>query len=65
MKSNKDLLIQYAGFATQLVVSLGITVFGGQWLDKHFLGSSPILVWVLPMFVIMALIIKVIKDTSK
>ncbi len=65
MKSNKDILLQYTGLVTQLLFSLGLTLFAGKWLDQHFFNSNPILVWVLPMFVIIGIIIKVIKDTSK
>jgi hypothetical protein len=65
MRSNKDLILQYAGLATQLLVSLGLSAYIGLWLDNHFLNAMPILVWVLPMFVLIGLIIKVIKDTSK
>lgn len=65
MKSNKDILLQYAGLATQLFVSLGLSAYLGLWLDKHILHNMPVLVWVLPLVVIVGLIIKVIKDTSK
>lgn len=65
MKSNKELLFQYAGFATQLLVGLGVFVFVGLWIDKYFFKSTPIFVWLLPLFLLISLIIKVIKDTSK
>ena len=62
---NKRLLLQYAGFAAQLLVSLGLSVAIGLWIDKHFLQSMPWFVWILPMIVLIGLILKVIKDTSK
>ena len=61
---NKKLLLQYAGFATQLLVSLGLSAFVGLWVDKHLLKSIPLLVWLLPLIVLIVLIVKVIKDTS-
>ena len=60
----KNILMQYAGFATQLAGVLLVAVFGGQWLDKHTGIDFPILIWLLPLLVLIALLIKVVKDTS-
>lgn len=60
----KNTLMQYAGFATQLAGVLLIAVFAGQWLDKHTGIDFPILIWLLPLLVLIALLIKVVKDTS-
>jgi len=64
-KSNKDLLLQYAGLATQLLVLLAITIWAGIKLDKWLKFSTPLFTWVLPLVSIVALMIKIIKDTSK
>ncbi len=64
-KSNSKLLLQYAGLATQLLVLLAITVWAGMKLDKWLKFSTPLFTWVLPLVVITALMIKIIKDTSK
>jgi len=65
-KDNRNrLLFQYAGFATQLMIVLGLAVYGGVWADKKLNLTFPLLLWVLPLVVIVAMIIKVIKDTSK
>jgi hypothetical protein len=64
-KSNKDLLLQYAGLATQLLVLLVITVWAGIKLDKWLKFSTPLFTWVLPLISIVSLMIKIIKDTSK
>jgi hypothetical protein len=64
-KSNKDLLLQYAGLATQLLVLLAITIWAGIKLDKWLKFSTPLFTWVLPLISIVALMIKIIKDTSK
>lgn len=63
--SNKKLLLQYLGFAFQLIVALGITVIAGKWLDKQLGFATPLLVWILPLITIIAMIIKAVKDTSK
>lgn len=63
---NRDkLLWQYAGLATQLLVSLGLTLYVGDWVDKKWAIGFPLLAWVLPLLVLIATFIKLIKDTSK
>ena len=64
-KSNNKLLLQYAGLATQLLVLLAITVWTGIKLDKWLKFTTPLFTWVLPIVAIVALMIKIIKDTSK
>jgi hypothetical protein len=63
-RSNADLM-KYAGLGMQLLVSLGLAVFVGykadQWLHVRF----PILVWALPLIVLVLLIYKLIRETSK
>jgi F0F1-type ATP synthase assembly protein I len=61
----KRLLLQYAGLATQLIVSLGIGVLIGHWIDKKMNLSVPVFTWLLPLIVLIAIFIKVFKDTSR
>lgn len=61
---NNHLLWQYAGLATQLLISLGIALYLGQWLDKKIGWNLSLLVWILPLLVLLATMIKLIKDTS-
>lgn len=49
----------------QILVSLGLAVFIGLKLDSWIGTSFPILVWLLPLLVIIGMIIKTIRDTSK
>ena len=58
-------LIRYAGLSTQVVVSIGVSVFLGIKADKGLKVSFPILSWCLPLLVIVVLIIKLIKDSSR
>lgn len=64
-KSNRQLLLEYSGFAFTLMASAGIATYLGlkmdDWLDIRY----PVFVWLLPFIVIVFLIIKAIKDTSK
>lgn len=59
------LLRQYAGIASQFVISIGAGVFIGLKLDKWIKIQIPLLVWILPLLIIIITILKLIKDTSK
>jgi len=63
-KGNSD-LTKYLGLATQIMVSLGLSVFLGIKLDKWLSFSTPLFVWILPLLVLVGMIWKIIKDTSK
>jgi len=64
-ESNNKILLRYAGMGAQILVSLGLALFIGLKLDAWINTSFPILVWLLPLLVIIGMIIKTIKDTSK
>jgi hypothetical protein len=64
-KPDNKLLWKYAGLATQFVVAIGLAVYGGLWFDKWMKIKIPLAVWVLPLLVIVAVIIKIIKDTAQ
>ncbi|MES2883004.1 MAG: hypothetical protein V4676_12715 [Bacteroidota bacterium] len=57
--------MRYASWGTQIFVLLGLAVWGGLKLDKLFNTPLPLLVWILPFVILIAMIWKVIKDTSK
>ena len=61
----RNILMQYAGFATQLAAALLLAVFAGKWLDKYTGIGFPILIWLLPLLVLIVLLVKVVRDTSK
>lgn len=63
-ESNHKLLWKYAGLATQLFIAIGLAVFLGIKLDKTFLFITPVFIWLLPLLVIVAIIYKVVKDTT-
>ena len=62
---SNNLLRQYAGLATQLMVSLLLALYLGNWVDKKLGVGFSLLVWLLPLLVLVATFIKLIKDTSK
>ena len=64
-QSNNKILLRYAGMGMQILVSLGLALFIGLKLDAWIRTSFPVLVWLLPLLVIVGMIIKTIKDTSK
>lgn len=57
--------MRYAGQGTQILVSLGIAVFAGYKIDSWLGISLPLLVWLLPLIVLVAMMYKLIKETSK
>jgi hypothetical protein len=64
-KPDNQLLWQYAGLATQLLVGLGLMLWLGGWLDGYFGWNGPYLVWILPLLLLIGVLIKVLRDTSK
>ncbi|RFM28766.1 AtpZ/AtpI family protein [Deminuibacter soli] len=64
-QNNNRLLLQYAGFAFQIMVGLALGVYAGHQFDKWLKTGFPLLVWILPLMVIIALIVKAVKDTNK
>ena len=63
--SGRSLLYKYLGFGFQLILLLGIAVYAGIRIDKKLAFTTPMFVWVLPLIILAATIIKVIKDTSR
>ena len=57
-------LMRYAGLGSQILVSLGIAVFAGYKIDRWVKIPLPLLVWLLPLIVLIAIIYKLIKETS-
>lgn len=57
--------MRYAGLGTQILVSLGIAVFAGYKIDSWLGISLPLLVWLLPLVVLIVMMYKLIKETSK
>jgi carbon starvation protein CstA len=64
-KSDNNILWRYAGMGAQILAALGLALFIGLKLDAWIRTPFPLLVWLLPLLVIIGMIIKTIKDTSK
>ncbi len=62
--SNKQVLYQYAGMATQFLVVIGITVYAGLKADQWLNWAMPIWVWVLPLLAIVGMIYGIIRRIS-
>jgi hypothetical protein len=65
LKTNKQLLWQYAGFAFQLFVLLAIAVFAGLKFDEWLNLLIPVFVWLLPLISIIGTILKALNDTKR
>ncbi len=60
---NKSLL-QYAGMAAQFAIAIGLALFIGIKLDAWLALKNPMLTWILPLLFIVAIIYKIVIDTS-
>jgi len=58
-------LMRWAGLGTEMVASVGLSVFLGVKADKWLKLSFPILSWVLPLLVISGLLINLVRSGSK
>jgi hypothetical protein len=58
-------LMQYAGWAAQVMAALALGVYAGFKLDKWIAFAIPICIWLLPLLILIGLLLKVVKDTSK
>jgi len=58
-------LLRYASLGTQFLVSLGLAVFLGLKADRWLKISAPLLVWLLPLVVLLGMLYKIIRETSK
>lgn len=63
-KKSSAQLWQYAGIGGQLLVSLGIGVFLGLKADEWVKFKIPLFVWLLPLLILIAMIVRLLKDTS-
>ena len=63
--SNRNPLWQYAGMGGQLLASLGIGVFLGLKADEWMKFRIPLLIWLLPLLILVGIILKLVKDTSR
>ena len=66
-RSNKNYsdLLRYASMGTQIFVALGLAVFVGLKVDKWLKISAPLLVLILHVIVLVGIIYKIVKETSK
>ncbi len=63
--NNDNLLWKYAGLTAQFLIGIGLFTFFGLKIDNYFEWKTPITVWALPLIFIVAIIIKIVSDTSK
>jgi len=62
---NRQELLRYAGLSSEVLVSVGLSLFIGIKADKWVALSFPLFSWALPLLVIVVLIIKLIKDGTR
>ena len=63
--NNYSDLLRYASLGTQIFVGLGLAVFVGLKVDKWLKISAPLLVLIFPVIVLVGIIYKIVRETSK
>jgi putative effector of murein hydrolase LrgA (UPF0299 family) len=63
-KKNNTSFIKYAAMATKNWVAIAVAVYAGKVLDNTLAIRKPFSIWLLPLLLITAIIIKIIRDTS-
>ena len=63
--SNRSELMRYAGLSSEVLASVGISVYLGIKADKWLKLSFPIFSLSLPLLVIIALIVRLVKESSR
>lgn len=64
-RDNHGDLLRYAGLTTQIFLGIGLSLFAGIKADKWLGTSFALFAWALPLLVIVALIVKLIIETSR
>ena len=62
---NRKELLQYAGLSAEVCASVGLSIFIGIKADKWLRVSFPVFACALPLLVIIALIVRLIKESSR
>jgi Na+/glutamate symporter len=63
--SNRRELLRYAGLSSEVFASVGIAIFLGVKADKWLKLSFPMFSVSLPLLVIIALIVRLVKESSR
>jgi hypothetical protein len=63
--SNRRELLRYAGLSSEVFASVGIAIFLGIKADKWLKLSFPVFSVSLPLLVIIALIVRLVKESSR
>jgi len=63
--SNRRELLRYAGLSSEVFASVGIALFLGVKADKWLKLSFPMFSVSLPLLVIIALIVRLVKESSR
>lgn len=57
--------MRYMGLASQFFMTIGVMLFLGWKIDNFFSFQTPFLIWTLPLISIIAILVKLIKETNK
>jgi hypothetical protein len=63
--NSRQTVWRYAGLTGQLIAGLGIAVYAGYKIDAWLSISFPLFVWMLPLLVLTAIILKIIRESTR
>ena len=63
-KKKQFSIYRYVAMATQFLVAITVSAFFGNKLDTYGKFEQPFGIWLLPLLLIIAMIVKIIRDTS-
>lgn len=63
--SNRRELLRYAGLSSEVMASVGISVFLGIKADEWLKLSFPVFSLSLPLLIIISLIVRLVKESSR
>jgi hypothetical protein len=61
---NRYLLLKYAGLATQWIIIILLSIYGGKKADNWLRVKQPFWAWLLPLLSVLGMLIHIIRDTS-
>ncbi|HSC52103.1 MAG TPA: AtpZ/AtpI family protein [Phnomibacter sp.] len=64
-QSNASLLLRYAGLAFQFMVTIGLGIWLGTWLDRKFGFSFPWCAFSIPVILVIGMLVQIVRETGK
>jgi len=54
----------YTTYGIQLAVAVGLGLWLGDYIDKKIGTRIPLLIWILPLILLVAMLVQIVRDFS-